>query len=66
MIPAFWCMLCKHNPDSKSTCEAFPEGIPKVFMSGKLKHDQPHPGDHGLRYELDVGRGARRREQHQT
>lgn len=66
MIPAFWCILCKHHIAKGPTCEAFPEGIPAEFWRGKSKHDQPHPGDHGLRYEVDRGRGARRRERNQA
>jgi len=33
------------------TCDAFPEGIPNEVWTGVFRHDQPYPGDHGIRFK---------------
>jgi len=40
-----FCRFCKHlhNLSETSTCDAFPEGIPRELYSGLLFHDKPWP-----------------------
>jgi hypothetical protein len=46
------CLECGHLIDLvESTCEAFPAGIPLDILQDRLRHDQPFPGDHGIRFE---------------
>ena len=45
------CYECRHfHPDEK-TCDAFPDGVPSVFLYGDEIHDHPYPGDHGIQFE---------------
>ncbi|HEX2864524.1 MAG TPA: hypothetical protein VHN99_08135 [Deinococcales bacterium] len=54
------CLVCVHlDPkNGHRTCRAFPEGIPERIRLGRLKHVNPHPGDHGLQFEADPVRAA--------
>jgi hypothetical protein len=49
------CVFCVHMHRDRgtqgSTCAAFPGGIPESIWEGRDKHQQPHPGDHGIRFE---------------
>ena len=58
------CIDCAHwDPDDYDElddgsfveyCKAFPRGtpgIPKEIMDGDRGHDQPYPGDNGVRFE---------------
>ena len=47
------CLECVHTTFSMRYCDAFPEGIPDVIMTGMFDHRQPFEGDHGIRYEPD-------------
>jgi hypothetical protein len=57
MQPAFEtiCIRCKHfkvaREELKFVCDAFPKGIPYIFMSGKYIHDKPFRGDKGIQFE---------------
>ena len=48
--------------EGKICCRAFPDGIPKeLFLSEKVIHIQPYPGDHGIQfkaYQDDLQEGA--------
>ena len=49
------CMSCEHaielNTTGKSTCKAFPMGIPHELIHGELSHKTSYPGDHGIRFK---------------
>ena len=45
------CALCKRlilEPGFK--CEAYPQGVPDLTMSGKINHVLPYDGDNGLMF----------------
>ncbi len=44
------CRDCKHY--HLGDCEAFPDGIPIEIFTGLFDHDDPYPGDNGIRFEL--------------
>lgn len=41
------CSLCEHK-GYKSTCKAFPEGIPKDILFNVILHNKPIEGDKGF------------------
>lgn len=45
------CNSCVHRRAS-ATCDAFPDGIPKVILMNEIDHREPFPGDHGIQFEL--------------
>lgn len=45
------CFECRHLHDDEQTCDAFPAGIPSVFLYGDETHDHEYAGDHGVRFE---------------
>ena len=52
------CFRCKHMHDGASyTCDAFPEvaGIPEAILTNEHDHEEPFPGDHGIRFEPKDG-----------
>ncbi len=44
------CGNCTHY-QGKQSCTAFPAGIPNDIFLGKVIHDHPVPGDHGILFE---------------
>lgn len=50
------CATCVHKHLASATCDAFPDGIPKVILDGKFKHRTTWPGDHGIVYQEDTAR----------
>ena len=47
------CFKCVHWHDGSDpiACDAFPEGIPSIILSGKQSHATHYPGDGGLQFE---------------
>ena len=49
------CRRCKHKYAYSASCDAFPDelegGIPNDLCTGKVLHDKPYPGDHGILFE---------------
>jgi len=48
------CTYCRHWDRSQApehVCAAFPEGIPLEIWVGRNWHEDPFPGDHGIRFE---------------
>lgn len=46
------CHFCRHlAAEGAMVCTAFPDGIPWEIQAGEWDHRQPHPGDHGIRYD---------------
>ena len=45
------CHMCRYLTGGGMRCAAFPEGIPWEIQAGEFDHRQPHPRDHGIRYE---------------
>lgn len=37
--------------DGRTTCDAFPNGIPWEILRGEVDHRKAFTGDHGLRYD---------------
>lgn len=45
------CFTCKHLRSDERTCDAYPDGIPSVFLYLDRIHNRPYAGDHGIHYE---------------
>jgi hypothetical protein len=50
-----WCTRFHRHRRDITACEAFPEGIPKTIRLMEHNHQQPYPGDHGLRFAAESG-----------
>jgi hypothetical protein len=50
------CLSCLHKR-AGYFCDAFPAaaGIPDEILANRFDHRRPHPGDHGVRWELVPG-----------
>lgn len=52
------CFYCAHfygRIKGKPRCKAFLDGIPReIIVSPTAKHDEPYPGDNGIRFEQYV------------
>ena len=44
------CSICMYYFGDKK-CRAFPNGIPKDILTGKVRHINPYKGDNGLQFE---------------
>ena len=65
MIHSSQCAGCSHLHASRSekTCDAFPQGIPKIILwGGEFDHRLPYPGDNGIRFEPRSVAAAARQE----
>jgi hypothetical protein len=48
------CIKCSHydwNARDPEACDAFPEGIPLVFLNCQQYHTAPYQGDNGIVFE---------------
>lgn len=49
------CIECIHIERGRKGwfCKAFPDGVPEAILEGYASHDEPYPGDGGIRFEHD-------------
>lgn len=45
------CNNCKYKTKNKSTCKAFPNGIPAEILTGKFDHHNAYDSDGGIRFK---------------
>jgi len=60
------CLDCAYYGGPKQygfglTCKAYPRGIPEEILEGKIDHDKPYPGDHGIQFKSKKERKRRRK-----
>jgi hypothetical protein len=53
-----WCTRFRPERRDQEVCEAFPEGIPWPILLMEHDHRRPYPGDHGLRFDPELGSAA--------
>lgn len=54
------CLTCTRRHEigaasGRTTCDAYPAGVPWGILEGRIDHRQPYAGDHGLRYNPQPG-----------
>jgi len=54
------CFECRHLHEDQDTCDAFPDGIPSIFLYLESVHNHPYPGDHGVMFEPIHEHGVKR------
>jgi hypothetical protein len=55
-------VFCKHLREEVGLpCSAFPAGVPDSIMLDGYDHRYDHPGDNGIRFELEPVREAQYR-----
>ena len=61
MIGIALCVDCIHlnRPDGRPKCKAFPDGIPDEIIQGRVEHNKPYPGDHGIMFEPKPAKPAK-------
>jgi hypothetical protein len=52
------CSACKHLRKDKTTCDAFPDGVPDGIIKFGEDHREPVPGDQGIVFEKRPGADA--------
>lgn len=50
-LPLNLCHYCRHKHKRRSTCEAYPAGIPEDIRRMEVIHRKPHPGDQGITFQ---------------
>lgn len=45
------CCECVYKSMVAATCDAFPQGIPKAILTGKLSHREYIEGDNGIKFK---------------
>lgn len=48
-----WCTRFRAQVRDRTTCDAFPEGIPEAIQWMDADHRRPYPGDHGMLFEAE-------------
>lgn len=44
------CYSCRFRDYGRTSCAAFPDGIPRAILDGDNRHIAPFPGDNGITY----------------
>ena len=45
------CNECIHRKSGETKCNAYPDGIPKNILTGKVDHRKKYINDNGIRFE---------------
>lgn len=49
--PVSSCLSCRLRDYGRTSCAAFPDGIPREILDGANPHTAPFPGDRGILYQ---------------